>query len=129
MSDWTFRVFRSANGRSDVLDWFEALQDDDQAIVIVRLEYLRQQPRPGWRRPHFDMLKGECAGLGEIRLKLGKVQLRPIGFFGPNRMEFTVLIVAEEKDRKFNPRTACKTAQRRKAEIEKDPGQADEWDF
>lgn len=40
-------------------------------------------------------------------IKLDRVQCRLIGFFGPARREFTLLLVAKEKGGKLIPRTAC----------------------
>ncbi len=126
---WHFWTYRSLSSRDDVLDWLDGLAKSDQASVVARLEYLRQQPREAWKRPYFDLLSGECSGLGEVRLKIQKIQYRPIGFFGPNRLEFTMLHVALEKDGKFEPKNVCKTAKQRMADAIDDPRLLNEWPY
>jgi hypothetical protein len=124
---WSFRTYRSGAGRDEVAEWYAGLAPKDRAKVYRWLDYLRQQPRQGWRRPYFDVLHGKCAGLGEIRLKLGQVQWRPIGFFGPDRLQFTVLVVAKEKGGKFIPRDVCDVGQSRKVDVISDRERSDEW--
>ncbi len=87
-----------------------------RAKFDTRLRYLQQQPRSMWTRPHFDTLKEECAGLGEIRFEWSNVQYRPIGFFS-GEMEFTFVMVSVERGNKFDPRSTCKISQKRKQEV------------
>jgi hypothetical protein len=72
--------------------------------------------RGDWRRPLFAQLYGECEGLWEIRFEADGVQHRPLGFFQGSDV-FTLAFCAQEKDGKFVPLSACKTALSRKAEI------------
>ena len=128
MGKRVIRTYRNASGRDDVAQWFGNLTAKEQAKVLVRIEYLRAQPREKWGMPHFRRLRGEGAGLGEFRFTLARVENRPIGYFGPNEdLDFTILITAIEKGGKFIPSTACAVAQRRKNEIEQNPTQAGIW--
>ena len=117
MKRWTFYSYVSARGTSLAEDWLEGQTPAVQARFEAAFRHLEQQPREVWKRPHFDTLKGECSGLGEIRFKADSVQHRPIGFFGPNRGEFTFLLFAIEKDNSFIPKRACKTARQRKSKV------------
>lgn len=124
---WTFRTYRTVSG-DDVIDqWYQGLSVKSRARVLTRLLYIGDQPREGWKRPHFDLLSGDCSGLGEIRFKIDRTQFRLVGFFGPEREEFTIVTVAVEKDSEFEPKNACKIAQRRKKEILEEPERSDEW--
>ncbi|WP_193370076.1 type II toxin-antitoxin system RelE/ParE family toxin [Pelagibius marinus] len=124
---WTFRTYASRSGRCEVEEWYDSLTPKAQAKVLVRLEYLAQQPRSGWQRPHFAPLHGECSGLYEVRCKVEKVEVRLIGNFGPNRQDFTLLLVAEERGGKFRPPSSCSTAQDRWKELKIEPERAHEW--
>jgi hypothetical protein len=77
--------------------------------------------------PFFRMLHGECHGFGEVRIKLERVQWRPIGFFGPARLEFTILLIASEKGGKLRPKETCAIGQTRMAEVTQTPDIAHEW--
>lgn len=124
---WSFRAYQSSSGRRDVAQWYADLSSANRAAVYRRLWQLRQWPREKWRYPHFRALHGECSGLGEVRIKLDRVQWRPIGFFGPRQLEFTFLLIAREKDRKFIPKDTCSIGQARKAEVVQTPEKSHEW--
>lgn len=126
---WTVNCYVSLSGRDVIGGWHDGLTPTAQAEFRVRLEYLTQHPRQNWIRPHFDLLKRECHGLGEIRFKADRTQHRVLGFFGPNRMEFTLVIGAVEKDRKFEPKRACETGLRRKKEVLDDGTRARTYDL
>lgn len=87
--------------------------------VIARLDaymiHLLQQPREGWTRPQFDTLRD---GVGEVRFKVQGILYRPIGFFGPNRNDFTFLFFATKR-KDFEPLDAIDIAVARKEHIER----------
>jgi hypothetical protein len=114
-------------GKDDAAQWYASLSEENRAKVHRRLSQLRQWPIQGWKHPYFHALHGECAGLGEMRIKLDRVQWRPIGFFGPARSEFTILLIAKEKGGRFAPRDACSIAQKRKVEVTQNPDSSHEW--
>jgi hypothetical protein len=58
--------------------------------------------------------------MGEFLFKFGGVQNRLIGFFGPYRMSYTILLPVL-------PRKWEETAFRRKAEVESDSGCTHVW--
>jgi hypothetical protein len=124
---WVFRTYRRASGRDDVREWYDALAAPSRAVVLNVLQYLRVQERQNWARPDFGPLHGKCASMGELRFKFGGVQNRLIGYFGPNRMNFTILLPLTKRGRTFDPRDWENTALRRRAEVEADPGCSDVW--
>lgn len=117
--EWTFRCYCASDGKRDVIqDWYDSQSPETQAEFDNTLDFLRPRGRDEWKRPQFDVLHGECAGLGEIRFKANRVEHRIVGYFGPDRMKFAMLVAAIEKDKKFIPKSTCRTAQRRKTEVE-----------
>src|ERR1700674_2902136 len=105
MPIWAVRCFRTEGGR----DLFDR-------------DYGRQEDITGWCRPNgFDRLSGKYRALGKLRFKVASVQHRPLGFFGPERKTFTLLIWATERDGKFDPPDVRETALRRMAEVRQNP--------
>jgi hypothetical protein len=122
---WTFRCYLSAReaeslkGVDEIQAWYDSSGPQIQAKFLTRLRFLAQTPRSGWKREPFDVLHGDCAGLGEIRFFANNVQHRVLGFFSPGNV-FTMLLCATEKNNKFEPKNACKIALARKKEVESD---------
>lgn len=111
-------------------DWHGRQSDEVQAAVAVALEYLVQRPRKEWRRPAFDLLSGKMRDIGEIRFKVDK-QYRILGFFGPARSDFTLLIGASKKRNSYDPRNALETALNRMDQVKADGRRSrvcDLWD-
>ena len=125
---WIFGSFVSDGGASIVHDWYDAQLPALRAAFDMALRYLRDQPPANWVRPYVGTLKRECSGLVEIRFTVEKVRHRPIGFFGPGRMVFTILAFATEKDSKLAPATVCETALRKKAQVVYEPRRSREYD-
>jgi hypothetical protein len=105
MAEWSVRCFTNTRG-ADLFD----RQYSDQ-VAAVRAEFratlnglLAQDDITGWCRPNgFDRLSGKYRDLGKLRFKVGNVQHRPLGFFGPEIRTLTLLIWATERDGKFDP--------------------------
>lgn len=114
---WTFRGYVSADGVEEVSGWYEAQAADVRAKFDRRLHDLRQLRPNEWREPLTKQLEGNCDGLVEIRFKADRVQHRPLGFYGPGRMEFTILLCAREVGDRFEPVDACERALRRRDEV------------
>ncbi len=118
MIRWWFRVYVSPSGRSDVQDCLDALDVAGQVKFDVEVKYLAVALLSEWHEPRARKLSG-YKGLYEIRFKAGKVQQRPIGFFGPGSDEFTILVWATHKQNVYKPPKALDTASaRRKAVLE-----------
>ena len=91
------------------------------------LDDMQRLKKESWPPSYFSLLQGgHWAGLGEVRLKLDQVNYRIISFFGPDRGEFTMLLVAVEKDWKLTPKDAQKIAKRRRDEVMNDRERARE---
>ena len=119
---WVFRSYVSPNGRDVIQKWCEDVGAGAHAAFDVVLETLAQQPIDEWGRPEFAPLSGRHKKIGELRFDFKKLEYRPMGFFGPNRHEFTILIGATKKGKIYDPRDANYTAVTRMAEVIKNPG-------
>lgn len=88
-----------------------------QVALDVQLEYLRMRQPQDWSVPQARKLKGLSkkakAAYYEIRFIVGKVQQRPIGYFGPTPGVFTILFWATEKGDEFVPPDAVTQANER----------------
>jgi len=116
MSFWVFKSYLTAvgeHGRDEIDDWYKTLPPQAQAKFRTILEQLRDLPQhlwpPTWVKP---LSQGQ--GVFEVRFKVRNVLYRPLGFFGPDRSEFTFLIGAREQGDEFVPRNALQTAVQRK---------------
>ena len=113
---WTFLDFTELNGRNRIRDWLAGLKPvvakEVAATLRVKLEFARAQPL--LRPPLFEPLTG-YPGILEIKFKARKVQWRPLGFYGPEQLEFTLLVGAKEMNNRFVPASAPETAKGRRA--------------
>ena len=116
---WTIRCYVSPAGRDVIDDWYGRQSDGVRAALDVTLEYLVQRPRNEWVRPEFDLLSGNMREVGEIRFKVDK-QYRVLGFFGPGRSEFTLLIGASKKGNVYDPKGTLETALKRMSQVKSD---------
>lgn len=64
-----------------------------------------------------------------MRFHANNVQYRPLGFFGPNRHEYTILIGASKKGKIWTPADACRGALNRMAIVLSDRRRIREYDF
>ncbi len=121
MGIWTFRTYISPQGYEEVTRWYVAQSPPVQAAFDQRLRNLSQMSPQEWREPYTKQLEGACDGLVEIRIKADRIQHRPLGFYGPGRMEFTIVLMAREIGDQFEPRDACEIALGRKNDVLRDP--------
>jgi hypothetical protein len=131
MATWAVRCFCNARGE-DLFDRQYVVQSPQtRAEFRATLNGLLAQPGiEGWSRPNgFDRLSGKFRELGKLRFKAASVQHRPLGFFGPERLTFTLLIWATERDGKFYPPNVRETALRRMNEVRNNPRRAHECNF
>lgn len=119
MQPWSFREYVDARSRSVVQQWYEHdASEVARAEFHYRLRVLRVREAQEWERPYVAPLRGKYQGLVEIRFRADSVQYRPIGFFGPSRKVFTILIIATKADFK----SACDRALQRRADVKRCPG-------
>ena len=114
---WTFRSYVALNGDVEVYRWHQGQGPRVQGKFDRRLHDLQQMAPNEWREPFTKQLEGDCDGLVEIRFLADNVQHRPLGFYGPGRLEFTILFFAIERGDRFEPQDACAIALGRKNEV------------
>ena len=88
---------------------------------------LRDLEKEEWGPPEFRLLGSGYPDLGKLRFKANRTEHRPIGFFGPRSLNFTFLIWAIEKDRKYRPPNVRETAITRMKVVLADPTRAHEF--
>ena len=105
----TFKDFVDNRGRNLIHEW---LNDEvpKKAKAKINNRLLHLEAIKDFRRPDVAPLKGECDGLYEVRVQLSGVQYRPIGKYGPESAEFTLLVGATERGSRFQPSSACRVA-------------------
>ena len=109
------RALQLDDGADVVTIWYENYQHLPvvRARLDTRMMHLRYQNREGWVRPNYDTLRD---GVGEIRFKANQVNHRPLGFFGPDRGDFTFLFFAIKTD-VFDPANAIDIAVERRQQV------------
>lgn len=107
---WEFYSYLSLRGDSEVAVWYRSQSDKVKAAFDTRLKTLAQLAQ--WNEPLATKLE-DGEGLIEIRYKAADVQQRPIGFYGPPRRRFTILICAKEINGRFVPKDAIAIAKSR----------------
>ena len=114
MPRWVFYCFLSEHGRDVIDDWYTGVSVGVQVRFRTILQHLRDTPRLQWNPNLVYPITGErYRGLYEIRFQVRNVLHRPLGFFGPDRGHFTLLMPAREQGNQFIPRNALETARER----------------
>lgn len=99
-----------------IAEWYGSeLGVEAQAEFDNLLIELAATHRTAWGMPDFKPLGG---GIFELRFKAEGKQYRPLGYDGPGPRQFTILVGAYKKMKKWTPRDAQKTALKRRKEIE-----------
>jgi hypothetical protein len=80
-----------------------------------------------WPPQYVSALRG-YPHINEIRVTSSGVQYRPLGCYGPDRTEFTILVGSVEKGGKL-PKGDCETAEERRRLILADRTRTCEHDF
>jgi hypothetical protein len=101
--------FKDGRGANVIQEWLQTLPVATRMDFQSKLRYLEQMQQPP-RNLLKKLAYGDCAGLWEVRLDRENVEYRVLSFQGPGRAQLTMLLVATERDGKFVPRTACRTA-------------------
>src|SRR5579875_2131487 len=94
MSLWTFYDFLDSRGGNTIRAWLDTLPIKAQAKINARL--LVMQAKSVWPDGWVSSLK---TWPETIELRVGAIgnAYRPLGFYGPERREFTIVLGAIEK--------------------------------
>jgi|GEM_PF-3894820 len=120
MSLIRYELRQWADSRTNAGEWnkyYDRLDPKGQAKADERLRQLRDLPPAMWRDPRAKQLSSardeDCRDIYEIRFKANGIQQRPLGFSGPREGEFTVVLWATHKGKKWLPREKCRIAKER----------------
>ncbi len=127
MKFWRFYDYCSPAGNNLIEEWYADQETDVQAAFDITLNNLAGL-RSWHGRTDFSMLHGAHARLGEIRFKTGKVQYRPVGFFGSARGTFILLVGASKKQNVYTPPNAFDLAVTRRRLLAQNVGRTEERD-
>ena len=94
MGTWTFYDFRSARGENLIRRWLDGLPPKAAAKINARILFM--QAMLMWPEQYVSSLVG-WPELIELRIVSAANQYRPLGFYGPGRREFTIVLGAIEK--------------------------------
>ena len=100
------RAFKPVDQPDVVSYWYMTTAPTARAKLDALMVHLRTQKREGWIRPAYDVLRN---GVGEVRFKAQKINHRGLGYFGPDRNQFTFLLFAT-KTNVFKPNNAISRA-------------------
>lgn len=113
---WAYRTYVSPTGRPVVQQDIDRLTMEASVRFAAELRWLHEVPIQDWHEPHAKKLKGYKA-LYEIRFTANKKAMRPVGFFGPDHGQFSIVVWAFKKQNIYEPSDAFDTAERRVKEI------------
>lgn len=110
MGFWTILDYLAEDGANEIRAWIDSLPDAARAKIDTRIRYL--EITRFWP-PQYVSDRKDCDKIYELRIVSSGVQYRPLGYLGPRRSEFTLLMGAIEKGGKLQPRDFCQACQRR----------------
>ncbi len=90
---WTLLACPAPGGGKPIDKFVTELGVEAETSLSATLELLLAVERKYWIRPQFDVLHGEkYARMGEVRFDGDNKTYRLFGYFGPNRLQFTLLL-------------------------------------
>src|ERR1017187_9973171 len=123
MLAWSFFVYVTPNGRDAIRDWIKGRPAGTRQRLQAALDalisdlMLINSDHPFDRSQGVGQLRHKCADLFELIMKVDKAQYRAIGFYGPDRGEFTLLSMDTEKGSRLEEDPNCERAHDRRATI------------
>lgn len=109
MAAWPIFDYVGADGANQIRPWIDSLPKLAQARMDSILRHL--EITSVWPEQYISALR-TCDDIYELKIKAGGHQYRPLGFYGPQRREFTILMGAVEKGGKLRPKEFCVIATR-----------------
>lgn len=125
MADWVFRDYLDQGGTNVIRAWLDSLPKAAKVKIDYRILLLRGISV--WPPQYVSALKG-CDDIYELRIGSSGVEYRPLGFYGPDRKEFTIVYGAIEKGGKL-PKESYKTAKERAKVVISDRCRSCEHEF
>jgi hypothetical protein len=128
MALWTFRDFTDDSGQNVIAEWTASIRPERKRMKMLarwdaHLEHIQNIEQASWPSEWFTELRGHPQ-IFEMKFTVNNIQWRPLGYFGPARHEFTFLIGAIERNDRFEPTDAPRSADARRLIVEHDPKRA-----
>src|SRR3990167_2146209 len=79
-AEFTFYDYVDADGQNVIHKWLQSIPKGAKAKFNNRLRHLEATPPGQWTRPLVETLDGHCAGLFEVRVAVGRIQYRILGY-------------------------------------------------
>lgn len=98
---WTFRLYLSPSGRSELDKWDRRLSASGKASRDVNMRFLSHQPLERWTRPHASPV-GDHVYVIRFHDE-SRSQHRLIGYFAPEYRSFVICVAALEQDNQYHP--------------------------
>ena len=95
MKSWIILDFVNMRGENEILSWLNSLPRKAKAKINARLVTLAGYPEP-WPPQYISAYNG-WDDVYELKIVFGGRQFRPLGCYGPERRQFTILSGGEEK--------------------------------
>jgi hypothetical protein len=125
MDTWTFFDFVSERGENEIHRWLnEGMPKAAKAKINARIAAL--QGFPVFPEQYISAYGG-WPGILELRIVSAGVQYRPLGFYGPVRGQFSLLVGGVEKGRL--PKRLLEVANERRKIVISEPSRVRRHDF
>ena len=118
MPTWMFWDYKPND--NVIRAWLDTLPKQAKQKFNNGLLHLAALPLGSWQRPIVDTLTDECAGLFEIRVRLGRVRYRLLRYNDGRPAQATRLHGFTTPNDKVDP-TQCQEAYRRRDHLEQNP--------
>ncbi len=116
--EWVFLGFRDRRGEH-IQKWYDDSLELQAEFDLVLQTLRTRAPGEWYQLGRATKLKGKSnVGLLELRFRVERVEIRPIGFFGIGQQRFTILTVATKHEIEAH----IELARERKTLVENNPG-------
>lgn len=123
---WEFFDFQSERGENEILRWLNSSQVPKAARAKINARIISLQGFSVFPEQYFSAYRG-WDGIYELRIVFAGVQYRPLGFYGPGRRQFSLLVGGIEKGK--IPRQLLEVANERRAIVKGDHQRVVRHDF
>jgi hypothetical protein len=124
MDSWTFFDFFSERGENEIHRWLGKIPKAAKAKINARIAAL--QGFPIFPEQYISAYNG-WPGVFELRIVSAGVQYRPLGFYGPSRGQFSLLVGGVEKGKL--PKQLLEVANERRTLVINQPSRVRRHDF
>jgi hypothetical protein len=126
MGIWTFMDFVSDRGTNEILAWLNSREVPFAAKAKINARIVSLQGFPLFPDQYFSAYKG-WDDIYELRVSFSGAQYRPLGCYGPERRQFTLLVGGIEKGK--IPKRLLEIADERRKIVHTDSQRITRHDF